>query len=395
MVVRHRLVLGQQLLDAARPCRTSRRRRSAAAACGAASPRGRRAPADGPVARSSASIERLRLRSLPSTETYTIACSKSREQSTLVTVTKPSPGSVISPSASPRIWRINSLTRRTRSLMSRSSGVTTRRVNGPTSAPDAYARRSQRSRRSSRPPASRSTSVTVRRARCQTSWWSTSATEAPARCCRWLLSVSRCLRLPFRECSPGKRSSNERMPTYPDATALMSLRPRLRAPRARARARRTARPPPSARPRVPRSTMWPRSITTISSARRTVARRWAITIEVRPCSRRSSAFSISTSVGRSMFDVASSRIRMRGSASSARPIEMSCRSPAERPEPPSRTACSRPSREARRDAVEPDRPRRLGSTCSSLAPGAAKRRLSAMLPANRNGSCRTTPSWRR
>ncbi len=51
--------------------------------------------------------------------------------------------------------------------------------------------------------------------------------------------------------------------------------------------------------------------------------------DVRPRSSRSSARSIWISVGRSMFEVASSRIRMRGSASSARAIEISWRSPAE------------------------------------------------------------------
>ena len=43
-----------------------------------------------------------------------------------------------------------------------------------------------------------------------------------------------------------------------------------------------------------------------------------------------------------MFEVASSRIRIRGSASSARAIEISWRSPAERPAPPSRTTWSSP-----------------------------------------------------
>jgi len=46
-------------------------------------------------------------------------------------------------------------------------------------------------------------------------------------------------------------------------------------------------------------------------------------IDVRPRKSRSSAFSIRISVGRSMFEVASSRIRMRGSARSARAIEIS------------------------------------------------------------------------
>jgi len=66
-------------------------------------------------------------------------------------------------------------------------------------------------------------------------------------------------------------------------------------------------------------------MTTISSARRTVESRWAMMSEVRPRRSRSSARSIRTSVGRSMFDVASSRIRIRGSARRARAIEISWR----------------------------------------------------------------------
>ena len=106
----------------------------------------------------------------------------------------------------------------------------------------------------------------------------------------------------------------------------------------------------------PRCVIRPCSITRISSARRTVASRWAMMIDVRPRSRRSSARSIRISVGRSMFEVASSRIRMRGSASSARAIEISWRSPAERPAPPSRTGVQALV-EAPRDPLDADRAR--------------------------------------
>ena len=102
-----------------------------------------------------------------------------------------------------------------------------------------------------------------------------------------------------------------------------------------------------------------------------------------------------TSVGRSMFDVASSRIRMRGSASSARAIEISWRSPAESPdaalahlvlEPAD--AAGRPAGRRRSRPRSRARPRR--------SPRAApKRMLSAIVPENRKGSCSTTPSWRR
>ena len=78
-------------------------------------------------------------------------------------------------------------------------------------------------------------------------------------------------------------------------------------------------------------------------------------IDVRPLSSRSSACSISTSVGRSMFEVASSRMRIRGSASSARAIEMSWRSPADRPAAALAHLVVEPAREPRRDPVDADR----------------------------------------
>ena len=98
-------------------------------------------------------------------------------------------------------------------------------------------------------------------------------------------------------------------------------------------------------------------------------------IDVRPCRSRSSAFSIRISVGRSMFDVASSRIRMRGSASSARAIEISCRSPAERPGAALAHDVSEPLVEARRDACR----------CRSPRPSRAPARRSH--PAARSGCC--------
>ena len=95
-----------------------------------------------------------------------------------------------------------------------------------------------------------------------------------------------------------------------------------------------------------------------------------------------------------MFDVASSRMRIRGSASSAREIEISCRSPAESPAPPSRTAWSRPplSRAATRSTPTAAA---AASTSSSVASGFAKRMFDAIVPLNRNGSWRTTPICRR
>ena len=60
-------------------------------------------------------------------------------------------------------------------------------------------------------------------------------------------------------------------------------------------------------------------------------------IVVRPCTRLSSAFWISFSVSESTDEVASSRIRIGGSISSARAIEMRWRSPPDRPWPRSPT----------------------------------------------------------
>jgi hypothetical protein len=79
---------------------------------------------------------------------------------------------------------------------------------------------------------------------------------------------------------------------------------------------------------VPCSTMRPCSITRMVSASRMVERRWAITKLVR-CERSAAIASwISTSVRVSTELVASSRMRMRGSARNARAIVSSCFSPA-------------------------------------------------------------------
>ena len=78
-----------------------------------------------------------------------------------------------------------------------------------------------------------------------------------------------------------------------------------------------------------------------------------------------------------MFDVASSRIRIRGSASSARAIEISWRSPAESPAPPSRTSVLQPSVKPRDHPVDPDRGVR---SCSHL--------LGRSPPVGRSGCCR-------
>ena len=85
---------------------------------------------------------------------------------------------------------------------------------------------------------------------------------------------------------------------------------------------------------------------------------------------------------------------MRGSASSARAIEISWRSPAERPAPPSRTSWSRPP-ESRAATRSTPTAAAAAATSSSVASGFAKRMFDAIVPLKRNGSWSTTPSWRR
>ena len=87
---------------------------------------------------------------------------------------------------------------------------------------------------------------------------------------------------------------------------------------------------------------------------------------------------------------------MRGSASSARAIEISCRSPAERPDAALANRVLEAAVEPRRDdRSTPIARGHVSSTSASVASGRANRMLSAMVPENRNGSCSTTPSWRR
>ena len=113
-----------------------------------------------------------------------------------------------------------------------------------------------------------------------------------------------------------------------DARGGLPKRSRATPPRRRRAARRRRRRRSAPRG-CPDSAIRPPSRTTILPARRIVERRWAITIAVRPASRRSRPCSITFSVRTSTFEVASSRIRIRGSASSARAKATSWRWPAE------------------------------------------------------------------
>src|SRR3954468_6878160 len=93
------------------------------------------------------------------------------------------------------------------------SKVTTWRSTGP--SPHAWGPRcrSARSRSSCSSLCPRATQASVSLARCQASWWSTSATEAPNR--RWSCAFTdrSSFRFPLREWFSGKWSSAERMPT--------------------------------------------------------------------------------------------------------------------------------------------------------------------------------------
>ena len=65
------------------------------------------------------------------------------------------------------------------------------------------------------------TTAAVIRARCQVSWWSTSATDAPNRFRSCSLAERTNVRFSFRECDSGKWSSAERIPTQPEGTAAV------------------------------------------------------------------------------------------------------------------------------------------------------------------------------
>src|SRR5690606_27997387 len=93
---------------------------------------------------------------------------------------------------------------------------------------------------------------------------------------------------------------------------------------------------------LPDSTIRPWSRTMILSALRMGESRWASTMAGRSARRRSRAFWICTSLSVSTLAVASSRMRMRGSAKSARAKEMRCLWPRERPLPRSLTSVSYP-----------------------------------------------------
>ena len=125
-----------------------------------------------------------------------------------------------------------------------------------------------------------------------------------------------------------------------------------------------------------------------------VERRWAITKVVRPFMSQERPSWMSASDSESRLDVASSRIRIRGSARIARAMATRCRCPPDRRTPRSPTTVSYPS--AKPSANSPTWAMRQASRISaSLAAGREKATFSRMVPSKRKVSCRTTPRWRR
>ena len=126
-----------------------------------------------------------------------------------------------------------------------------------------------------------------------------------------------------------------------------------------------------------------------------VDRRWAMTKAVRPCSRRASASWMICSVCVSMLEVASSRIRMRGSASSARAKEISWRWP-DREDHAAFFDRGFVAQAHLADKLIRANGFRGGfDFCHRVASSRPKRMFSRTVPENRKGSCSTMPIWRR
>src|SRR5216683_238629 len=125
-----------------------------------------------------------------------------------------------------------------------------------------------------------------------------------------------------------------------------------------------------------------------------VERRCAITNVVRPRRRVRKPSWMAASLSESRLEVASSRIRIRGSARIARAIETRWRSPPESFTPRSPTSVSYPCSN-RRTKSSQWAMRPAASISCPVAWGRANAMFSAIVPSNRKLSCNTTPSWRR
>ena len=112
---------------------------------------------------------------------------------------------------------------------------------------------------------------------------------------------------------------------------------------------------------------------------------------VRPFRSSPSPCWMSASDSESRLDVASSRMRIRGSASSARAIETRCRCPPESFTPRSPTTVSYPFSNASANSST-RATRQAATTSASEASGREKETFSRIVPSKRNDSCRTTPS---
>src|SRR5680860_1163608 len=141
----------------------------------------------------------------------------------------------------------------------------------------------------------------------------------------------------------------------------------------------------------PRSTMRPSSTTTIWSAPRTVDRRWAITIEVRPASAVSRARWTAASDSESRCAVASSRTTTPGALSSSRASASRCFSPPESRCPRSPTTVSSPCG-SDRTRSQTWAARSADSSWASSAAGRAYSRFARTVSWNRCASCVTTPT---
>jgi len=131
-------------------------------------------------------------------------------------------------------------------------------------------------------------------------------------------------------------------------------------------------------------------MTAMVSALRTVLRRWATTIVVRPSMSRSSASCTTRSDSASSADVASSRSRTLGSFTMARAIAMRCFCPPLIwvPRSPHSVAYPAGSFEMKPCALAA---LAAATISSSDASGLPYRMFSRMLAANSTGSCETSP----
>ena len=194
--------------------------------------------------------------------------------------------------------------------------------------------------------------------------------------------------------TPGRDPRPAATATPARAVAPAPPTPRRSLPRRRTASRRRRSPRSAPRGCLARRS---RRVRGRRSCRRggSCERRWAITIAVRPWSRRSRPFSIVFSVRTSTLEVASSRIRIRGSASRARAKATSWRWPAESVDAALADLGLDPVGQAVDEVGRADRGDRLFDLLEARLRAGRRRRFRATLPLNRKPSWGTIPSWRR